>query len=87
MTIKNKYSNVHRYGKDGCGDELKISVKLEFECSYFLHALNALKDILKDVESYEITYDCDNSKVVVLVYPHDIKIIKEFEEIKNIVGC
>lgn len=83
MTIRDKYNSVHRYGQDGCG-ELEISVKLEFECNYFLHALSALRDMLKDVESYEIRYDCDNSKVVVLVFPHDIKIINELKEVKDI---
>lgn len=79
MTIRNKYENVHKYGQNGCG-ELKISVKLEFECSYFLHALDGLRKILKNETNYEIIYDTDKQNVVVLIFPNDIKLISKLEE-------
>lgn len=72
---KNVFKNgVNFFGCPKTCDDLKIAVRVEFECSHPHQAFDWLEQILDGQKRYEITFNSDNETCVVLIYPEEIKL-------------
>lgn len=60
----------------GCSKDcnnLKLAVKIEFDCSHPVQALGFLRNMIGEIEDYEIIFNSEDEKCHVLIYPEQIQ--------------
>ena len=59
-------------------DNLKMQVKLEFDCNYLHNAISFLRDVVDGQTNYELVYNSNDEKVIVYLHPEALKLTPDF---------